>query len=123
MPESDLYPLLQLAATDVGARLFRNNVGTAWQGRIAKVGGVMIIEAPRPVHFGLAEGSGDLIGWRPVKIGPEHVGQTLAQFLSVEAKTKRGSASQAQRAWQALVTASGGVAMIVRSVEEFRGEA
>ena len=67
--------LMKQGQVDHGARrdvrLFRNNVGQAWQGRRLKYqpgqfhkverGDVILSEA-RPVEFGLAVGSGDLIG-------------------------------------------------------------
>jgi hypothetical protein len=48
-------------------RLWRNNIGLAfYQGKY--------------VQYGLAPGSGDLIGFRSVTITPEMVGQRVAVF-------------------------------------------
>ena len=87
------------------ARLFRNNVGA-----LRDANG-------RLIRFGLQPGSGDLIGWRSVVIGSEHLGQRVAQFVSVEVKAP-GQARRArpdQLAWQQQVTAAGGLACIVDS--------
>ena len=53
-------------------RLFRNHVGRVQD------------QYARWHTFGLCVGSADLIGWRAVTVTPEHVGQTLAVFLSVQ---------------------------------------
>lgn len=103
---------IRLAAPSLGMRLWRNNVGALQDER-----GV-------PVRYGLANDSkalnaklksGDLIGWRRVQITPEHVGTTLAQFVSIECKapgwTYRGDDhEQAQQRWAALVATDGGYA-------------
>lgn len=108
--ESAVMAAVRLEAASKGVRLFRNNVG------------VLPDQRGVPVRFGLANESpavnkvcksADLIGWRPVAIGPQHVGTTLAQFVSRECKvpgwhytgTER---EQAQLAWASLVVASGG---------------
>jgi hypothetical protein len=63
-------------------------------------------------------GSADLIGWRAVTVTQEHVGQTLAVFLSIEVKTDKGKPSTEQLRWQKVVKQHGGIAMIARSAEE-----
>jgi hypothetical protein len=68
--------------------------------------------------FGLCPGSADLIGWRAITVTPEHVGQTLAVFLSIEVKTDKGKPSTEQLRWQKVVQQHGGIAMIARSAEE-----
>jgi hypothetical protein len=88
------------------ARLFRNHVGKVLDNR------------GRWHSFGLAPGSADLIGWRQLVIRPEHVGQTIAQFFSVEVKTQTGKPSNGQRAWYRTVENHGGMAVIARSVED-----
>lgn len=103
-------------ATDLGARLFRNNVGTGWTGDVTRNrDGSITIRNPRPLHAGLAPGSADLIGWRPVEITPEMVGQTLAVFASVETKTARGRVHDGQRRWCEAVEVAGGMAGIART--------
>jgi hypothetical protein len=72
----------------------------------------------RPVKFGLCKGSSDLIGLRSVKIGPEHVGQTLAVFVAVEVKAPKGRTTAEQGAFIEQVQAMGGLAGVARTVRE-----
>jgi len=106
--ETDLQQRIRLALglrTDL--RLFRNQVG---QLPDPKTG--------RPVQFGLARGSADLIGWRTVTITPDMVGQRIAVFSSLEIKTPTGRLTPAQHNWQAAVRSAGGIAGVARSVTD-----
>ncbi len=108
--EAAVQAAVRLEAARKGVRLFRNNVGALIDSR-----GV-------PVRYGLANESkqvnevmksADLIGWRPVVIGPQHVGQCLAQFVSREVKAvgwryTGADREPAQLAWAQLVTTGGG---------------
>jgi hypothetical protein len=51
-------------------------------------------------------------------IGPEHVGRTMAVFTAVEVKSATGRATAEQRAFIQHVQAAGGIAGVVRSVDE-----
>jgi hypothetical protein len=74
------------------------------------------------VQFGVASpGGSDLIGYRQVVIGPEHVGRTMAVFTAVEVKSAVGRATAEQRAFIQHVKQAGGIAGVVRSVDEARG--
>jgi hypothetical protein len=118
--ESTLYPALQLEASKVGARIFRNNVGTAWRGDVTRLkDGSILIRRPMIVHFGLATGSADLIGWAPYVCQPTDVGRTMAVFLSVEAKAAKGRMRAEQQAWLTAVKAAGGIGIVARSVNDF----
>jgi hypothetical protein len=81
-------------------RVFRNNVG---------------VDTTRGVRYGLAVGSGDLIG---VVVRPGGVGR----FLSLEVKRPecRNDVGDDQRRWQDVVRRFGGVAEVVTSIEEAR---
>lgn len=106
--ETDLQQRIRLAlGTHPDARLFRNQVGSLPDPRTG-----------RPVQFGLARGSADLIGWRTITITPEMVGQRLAVFTSIEVKTERGRVRPEQHAWLSTVQQSGGIAGIARSVQD-----
>lgn len=101
---------VRVEASQKGMRVWRNNSG------------VLTNEAGTPVRFGLANDSAkmnqrlkshDLIGVRPVLIGPEHVGQTIGQFVSFECKPEgwyyTGTPrEEAQAAWGALIVSLGG---------------
>lgn len=116
MREADFMRRCMKRATDAGGRLFRNNVGNGWVGRMSRNrDGSITISDPRPLHAGLAVGSGDLIGWMPVEITPEMVGQTVAIFTSVETKGARGRASQGQIVWADAVSRAGGISGIAKT--------
>ena len=88
-------------------RLFRNQVGQLPDPRTG-----------RPVQFGLAKGSADLVGWKTVTITPDMVGQEVAVFASIEVKTPTGRPTQYQQAWLSAVEKAGGIAGIARSVDD-----
>lgn len=110
--ESFVQSQIRLDAPRRDMRLFRNNVGALTDAR-----GV-------PVRFGLANDtkamnerikSGDLLGWRRVRITPEMAGSVIAQFVSIECK-KQGwkyvgdDHEKAQMRWAGLVCTEGGYA-------------
>lgn len=106
--ETDIQQRIRLAlGTRQDLRLFRNNTGTLPDPRTG-----------RPVQFGLARGSADLIGWRTITITPEMVGQRIAIFLSLEVKTPTGRLTPAQQTWLEVVHKSGGIAGVARSVHD-----
>lgn len=115
MSESQVQATIRLAASCLGWRLFRNNVG------------VMRREDGVPVRFGLANDSkqlnsqyksGDLIGIRPVVITQDMVGKMIGQFVSIECKHPDWNPSQsderyqAQKRWADLINSLGGYAII-----------
>ena len=71
------------------------------------------------MEFGVGgRGAADLLGWRTVTVTPEMVGQRMAQFVSLEVKTPTGRVRPEQENWRRVVEAAGGVAAVVRSVED-----
>ena len=70
------------------------------------------------MQFGLARGSADLIGYRTVTITPDMVGQRVAIFTSLEVKTPTGRIQPEQANWQRTIAAAGGIAAVVRSVDD-----
>jgi len=106
--ETEIQQRIRLAVgTRSDLRLFRNNTGTLPDPRTG-----------RPVQFGLARGSADLIGWRTITITPEMVGQRVAVFTSIEVKTITGHLTPAQQAWMGTVRTAGGIAGVARSVRD-----
>ncbi len=107
--------LVRLEAGRKGLKLWRNNVG------------VLMNEQGTPVRYGLGNDSpklnkilksGDLIGWRPILIKPEHIGHRIAQFVSRECKKPSwiftGSEREtAQLKWIQSVCMDGGDASFV----------
>lgn len=102
--------VIRLEASQKGIKLFRNNVGALKD------------ERGRVVRYGLANDSAamnsvvksaDLIGARPVLIGPQHVGHIIGQFVSREVKSPNwkytGTGREpAQLAWANLINSCGG---------------
>jgi len=88
-------------------RLFRNQVGQLPDPRTG-----------RPVQFGLAKGSADLVGWKTVTITPDMVGREVAVFASIEVKTPTGRPTQYQQAWLSAVQSAGGIAGIAKSLDD-----
>ena len=106
--ETTLQQQIRLAlGTRSDLRLFRNNTGTLPDPRTG-----------RPVQFGLARGSADLIGLRTVTITPDMVGQQVAVFTSIEVKTPKGRPTAEQQNWLNMVRSLGGIAGIARSVRD-----
>ena len=95
--ETSIMREIQLEATKLGARLWRNNVG------------LFFTSYGAPTKCGLCTGSSDLIGIT-----------RDGRFLAVEVKTARGAASRYQLEFIAMVRGMGGVAFVARSAEDFR---
>jgi hypothetical protein len=106
MPETPLVRELILHSGALGARLFRNNVGR-WRDATGHW-----------VTYGLCVGSSDVIGWTSVTVTPEMVGRTLAVFTAFECKVGRRVTTTEQGAFLAAVKAQGGIAAVVRRLED-----
>lgn len=104
--ENPLLAAIRLLASRRGARLFRNSTG-----RIKDEDGRWHV-------FGLCVGSSDLIGFAPVTITPEMVGQTVAVFVAIEAKAGKTATTDEQRAFVRMVNDAGGIAGVVRKEED-----
>jgi hypothetical protein len=123
--EASLTRQAQVALTDADTRIFRNNVGTAWQGKITRNrNGSITIHDPRPVHFGLCEGSSDTIGIRSEVVTAEMVGRRIGRFVAIELKTP-GAWTERQHLLDqtnfiAMVNELGGRAGFATSIEEAR---
>lgn len=111
--ERDAQDAVRLEASQRGVRLWRNNVGA------------VTTEDGRHIRYGLANDSSrmnaevksaDLIGITPVVVTADMVGQTIGVFTSIEVKGPNWTPGQAdartkaQRHWQQLVRALGGIA-------------
>jgi hypothetical protein len=126
MSEKTLFNHFSLLFTKLQGRLFRNNTGQAWQGETFRLkNGDLLIKNPRPVHFGLTKGSGDAIGFYPLKINHSHLGKTLPIFTSLEFKTPKGKPTAEQINWHKTIISNNGISMIVKtpmSEDEFKSE-
>lgn len=92
MAEIDLMRRLQKLASTLGARLFRQNTGVGWVGKVERGPGVkrlnpgdVVLRNARPFHAGF-DGLSDLGGWSPVVVTSEMVGETIAVYTQVEVK-------------------------------------
>lgn len=103
MRESEIMREIQVAASERGWRLFRNNVALGWVGQPCARCQVFM----RRQRFGLCVGSSDLIGWQPG-----------GRFTAREIKTARGITTAEQAAFLKQVLRDGGDAAVIRSVEE-----
>jgi hypothetical protein len=109
MSESTIQKQIRLAVSQGGATVFRNNTGQ------------LPDRFGRMVQFGLCKGSSDLIGWRSIVVTPEMVGKRLALFLALEVKTASGPIRPEQKIFIDNVRKAGGLAGVVRSVDDALG--
>lgn len=117
MSEAEALARIALRAGGLrSCRLFRNTVGTGWQGsRVPDTRhGVVALLNPRFVTFGLTPDSPDLVGWRSVVVTNEMVGATVAQFVGGEVKTRTGKLSDGQRRFLRALRDAGGFASVWR---------
>ncbi len=91
-------------------RIFSNARGNGWLGDAKEAGEGVYIAHPRRMTFGLFDGASDLIGWITIK--------GMAVFFSLEVKSPTGKPSEAQLNWIRVVKEMGGIAGVVRSVED-----
>lgn len=119
MTHDDLRKLTLIEASKIsGVRLFPNPIGMATAGKMVKrftENGktYAIIENPRTIKFGLAEGTSDLIGWKTEN--------GIARFLGVEIKVGADQLRPEQKNWIDTVKRFGGLAGVVKdSVDTLR---
>ena len=117
MSEIDLMRQIQMKASDLGHRLFRNNVGTGWVGPQQRVNrpqmlmifpGDVVIRKAMTLHAGLCPGSSDLIGLT-----------SQGRFLAAEVKAPKGRPTEGQESFIEMVNRLNGIGLIARSVDEF----
>lgn len=119
MTETDIMRRLMKLATNLGSRMFRVNTGQAWAGTVRKNrDGSITLANPRPVHMGLVTGGSDLIGFTPITVTQDMVGNRLAVFTAVEVKTATGRPTAEQRQFISVVQRAGGFAGIARNDED-----
>ena len=94
MRESDLSRAIQVALSQEGARVFRNETGS--------------YKAPNNqwIFYGLCVGSSDLIGWT-----------AHGKFLAIEVKMKKKKPTEKQRLFIDVVNKSGGIGFVANSIE------
>jgi len=120
--ESAIQAAARVRASQLGWRVFRNNVGAMQDanGRVVRFG--LANESAQQNH---RIKSGDLIGIRPVLITQAMVGQTIGQFVSIECKAEdwrhdESERTLAQMQWLHLVRALGGHALMITNEAEVK---
>lgn len=99
-----------------GLRLFRNQVGEAWMGRIAHAvpglppGSVVLLNARR-VTMGWGNGSSDILGCQRTPGG-------IAQLVAIETKVLGGRVTPVQTAFLDAVKTWGGLSGVARSSDD-----
>lgn len=119
MSETPLIDATLLTGSAKGWRLFRQNTGVGWVGKLrSKKAGTVILDNARVLHAGLCVGSSDVIGLRPVVITADMVGQTIGQFVAAEIKTPGVPVTKEQAGFIEMVKRLNGHARIVRDVAD-----
>lgn len=104
-------------------RLFKNENGKAWRGRITEesmVDGRKTLEifGAVMIKYGLFPGSSDLIGWESIL----YKDKTFPVFCAIEVKTRAyGRVSEEQRNWLDAVARMGGRAYVAMEAENEAG--
>ncbi len=108
--------------SDGRGRLFKNDNGKAWRGRITEeriIDGRKVLELFGAVliKYGLCPGSSDLVGWELIEYGD----QVVPVFCAVEVKTMRDRVKDDQRNWLDTVARMGGRAYLAREDDSEQG--
>lgn len=123
--ESNIFKSCQIRATELGARLWRQNSGISWAGKATRVekngqyalktGDVIIRNgyALRSGFPGISDGG----GYCMVTVTPEMVGQSLPVVLQVETKAD-GAVTDEQRKFIAHIRKVGGRAGVARHQDD-----
>lgn len=125
--ETPLLNDIRIAASELGARLFRQNSGMAWVGKAEPVRsrsavvvnpGDVVIRRARAFRAGFA-GISDLGGWHTVEVQPHMVGDKIAVALQVEVKDLAMPTDEQLR-WIQIVQRAGGIAGVVHNPQELK---
>lgn len=93
--ETPIMREIQIRMSQLGHRVFRNNVG------------LFTTNSGMKIKTGLCNGSSDLIGWT-----------SRGFFLSIEVKTEGEKATPEQQEFLDIVNRHGGIGFIARSADE-----
>ncbi len=127
MKERYIQNLIRIELSNLGIMNFRNNTGMGWAGKVTKIReagkylcypGDAIVRKAMPLKAGLCEGSSDIIGIKTIVITSDMVGKSIGVFVALEVKAKNGKESEKQKTFIDNINNAGGIAGIVRSVED-----
>lgn len=119
--ERDVKPEIMIAVSKVpGVRVFNNPTGVGWVGKVfSRLHGLVTLQFPQRVTFGLVVGGSDLIGWSSVIVTEEMIGRRVAIFTALECKRASGGrVSSEQVTFIENVTRAGGIACVPSSTED-----
>ena len=120
MTETGIQRQIMVELSDPRTRVFRNNVGFAWQGSNFTVRNRRVVEgAARGVHYGLGVGSSDLIVPHSVLITERMVGMHLLVFGAIETKDASRPSEQ-QKTFLKVIHELGGLSGVAHNVEQAR---
>lgn len=109
-PEGEVNKIIAKTARLLGATVHRNR-----RGMLPLPGGGML-------PFGLGpDGYPDFVGYLPVVITPELVGQKLAVYVAIEAKTDSGVLAEHQFKVIEELRDAGAIAGVARNAEDVQG--
>lgn len=120
MSEIELMRQIQLKASELGHRLFRNNSGVGWAGEQVRVSrpqmvmmreGDVLIRNARALHAGLATGSSDLIGI---------AGDGSGRFIACEVKAPKKHPTETQESFLEMVRRLCGIGIVAKTLEDFK---
>jgi len=106
--ESNIVNEIMLEISKHGGRAWRNVRGM-----------FLTLDGGRKVRAGLqADGASDLVGFMPVTITQEMVGQKIAVMVAIEVKTATGRVSPEQANFCGFIKQNGGKAGIARCADD-----
>lgn len=118
MSESELYGQIMRALSRGEVRLFRQQAGVFWNGKIIeKTVTRLVLANPRAVRVGVP-GISDLGGLVSHLITPADVGRRVAIYVGIEGKSLRGRNTPEQENFQLMVRQMGGRAGVARTVDD-----
>ena len=118
MSESQLLADILIAHSRGNVRLWRQNSGVAWQGRIIHQDHHRLILSPYYAVKLAPEGTSDLGGGVSVTVTNEMVGLPVLIYTGIEGKSVRGRITPQQHSFINMIRSLGGRAGIARSVED-----
>ena len=121
MRESEREKLIRIELSKQNLVAWRNNVGHGWVAtRVQhfRDRGYAVLRNPRPIHFGLAVGSSDEIGYYSLIVTPEMVGKKIAVFAAVECKSATGRLSEEQKNFLSVLKDAGAIAFVAKTAAD-----
>jgi hypothetical protein len=116
MSEGAVVRRILLCSSELGVTLFRNHRGVH---RVAQKDCKSCQRFGVTISAGLHNGAPDTIGWMPIVVTPEMVGQRVALFTGIEVKRESGGVvSEDQRRFLTALERDGAVQGVVRSVAD-----